>query len=227
MTDAMPASGFARGRRAWVLVGTAVLAVVLVAAVLVQRRAGSGGSEHPIVHLQGDGPLAARIGAGGQSNAIPPRNPIRWSSTFGSIFPCSTEAGSEITIDAVRFDADPEPVKLAYWFRLTPEAAQQVGDPDGWTPIGSIGGTHGHYGNWGPVRGTFVRALSAPITQDCAEVGSSSARTELLTEMTVDKHGGWVHETYIDYHVGDQAYTLVIPWDNVMCGDQITEGDWC
>jgi hypothetical protein len=43
------------------------------------------------------------------------------------------------------------------------------------------------------VRGRFTRDLDRPLTHQCSEAASVTApRTELVTEMRVDEHGGWV-----------------------------------
>lgn len=173
------------------------------------------------VHEEGDGPLSANVGGGGQAAAVP--GPPPWSASFGSFLLCSTKPGAEITIEDVRFDTPTKPLKLEAWFRLVPEASKRGDANVSWDPIAFTVGTHGHHAGTGPpAGGTFTRALDRPITQPCDDLGGDSARTELITEMTVGAAGGHVSTTYIDYRVDGHPYTLVVRWVNIACGNQIS-----
>ena len=203
-------------RTGWVL----LLAVLLAACSLTRQ------SEGTDVHGEGDGPLSAQSGKGsliGMTRAGTPQ----WSMTFGVFILCSTDPGAEIRVDRVRYDVSPEPLELYPVFRQVPA---ETDVPKGFrgieTPIANMRGKPPFKGR-NTLTGSLSSTLEEPITQSCKDASPPNAMTELLTVMTVDKRGAMIRHTYIDYHVGEDHYTLEIDWRNGMCGTALARSNRC
>lgn len=179
-------------------------------------------SNEPIVHESGSGPLSAS-GSGGVSIYAPRRVP--WTGTFGALLLCSSEPGSRIEIKAIRTSASPAPISTTHLLRSVPVEAERTGPKDlEWNPIYSVKGTYPHYTDGTVLGGTVTSDIQTTVTQPCdGPDGTSHKFTELLTEIRVNREGGAVRATLIDYTVGDQWYTLKIPWQMIACGTAVPE----
>lgn len=174
------------------------------------------------VHADGDGPLSASSARGGKALLAPP-GAESWTGTFGGLLLCATET-SDIVLESVSHTLDPNPVRVRDFLRLVPAASEQTGDELTWAPIyGSVGQyqdlTTKH-------RGQVVPVADHRIEQQCQD-GDEEGFTELLVEVDVNRAGGAVRETTIDYKADGDAFQLVVPWQMVACGSAITDPQQC
>jgi hypothetical protein len=182
----------------------------------------------------GDGPLRALAGEGAAIGPAVKNGRATKTVTFATQL-CSEDTDAEIVIDAVRYDAVPD---LPEWQpgQDVPSIGTRLrsipppGD-DG-KEISTIGAING-----GPekLRGQITEVGEEPsivIPQPCERrLRLSDDRTwpipEVLTVMTVGSEGGLVRRTHLDYHVGDDEYTITWKWKVGLCGTAVPAGNGC
>lgn len=175
-----------------------------------------------------EGPLSAQAGRGASVSMEPPSDGAR-SMTFGAFILCTTEPGAEIVIDAIRYDVAPEPLELQAWFRYVPDESERQ-DPSSsdWAPVVGAAGLPPRFTPDSKPLGSFTQGLpTSPITQECTKPLPGNPHTELMTALTVDRKGALIHQTYVNYHVGDDSYTLKIDWRNGICGTDLPKQYRC
>lgn len=173
------------------------------------------------VHDGHHGILSATMGSGGVS-IYAPRGTKRWGASFGGHLLCVTEPGASARIERIRQTVAKAPLSLSYRFRRVPLESERVGPAGGWFPFDSARGIYPQFAS-GPMRGAFGPAQGT-ITQPCdGPQGVFHQFTELVTEMKVDRTGGRIVRTLIDYTSGGKKYTLVVNWTMTACGSQTPE----
>lgn len=210
-----------RRRSQWVSVLFAGLALAVVT-----TGCSTPTQRNPVV-AAGDGPLRALASGGGITGPAVRTGEATKTWTFGTEL-CSEVPEALIQIDQVRFDTSP-PVRstdradggpvVSAWLRVLPPG------PD--LPIGSFDGEPVELpGQVSPVSAGFA----LPVGQKCeSEPGRARTRpvVELLTAVTVGEPGGVVEQTWIDYHVGANSYTLEVAWVVGLCGTSVPAGFGC
>lgn len=181
----------------------------------------SGCTEDGVGSTQGPrdqgGPLSAQSGEGATVGTLVAHQ--RQGMTFGAFLLCTTEPGAVIHVDAVRYETNPEPSSVEVWFRHLPAAENRPDPRDSvWFPYVGVKGIPPSFTARDVPQGKLTRTLGDPITASCEGYSTDDAATELMTAMTVNRRGGMVRNTFVDYHVGDDEYTLTIPWHNGICG---------
>lgn len=143
--------------------------------------------------------------------------------TFGAVTLCSAESGADIRLDGVRYQAEPAPLVISPWLRVVPAAVHRDGGaPFDWRPLLVATGYPGHLrgGTW---LGTYEKDV-ADFRVDQVCLGASdldSRRIELVTALKVGRQGTAVKKMFVDYHVGETRYTLLIPGQQVVCGSVV------
>lgn len=172
-------------------------------------------------HGEGGGFLSATSAEGGVSLAAPRAR--LWQGTFGGLVLCARSAGDRVELQRVRVEEDVHPLGIRHLIRMLPESTARPGRAVA-DPV---------YSSKGPaerldVRGATLRPVRGTvIDQPCAEARHEERRfTELLTELTVDRRGGGIRTTYLDYAAAGRPYTLVIPWRMIACGSR-TPARYC
>jgi len=175
----------------------------------------STADDHRKVHLEGDGPLSGSLPyAGGRGLSAPQRQP--WKGTFGSVLLCST-TGDTVVLDRVRYAEKVSPLAVEPVIRDVPPG----GDALNRAPVGGRIGTPAHFASRPHrIAGEFSREVSGTEILSCSQPSDESF-TELLTVVTADATGAWLSEIDIDYHVGNNDYTLRIPYSYVACGTDV------
>lgn len=143
--------------------------------------------------------------------------------TFGAITLCSAETGADIRLDAVRYQAEPTPLVASPWLRVVPAAVhREGGESFDWRPLLVASGYPGHLrgGTW---LGTYERTVADfRVDQACLGAGDlTSRRIELVTALKVGRQGTAVKKIFVDYHVDQTQFTLVIPGQQVVCGSVV------
>ena len=143
--------------------------------------------------------------------------------TFGAVTLCSAETGADIRLDAVRYQAEPAPLVASAWLRVVPAAANRDGGATfDWRPLLVTTGYPGHLrgGTW---LGTFERDVADfRVDQTCRGASDLGARRiELVTALKVGRQGTAVRKMFVDYHVAEKQYTLMIPGQQVVCGTHV------
>lgn len=147
--------------------------------------------------------------------------------TFGAISLCSNDPAARIVLDAVRYLAEPAPMVVVPWVRTVPYVGERArGRSLGWRPLLVVGGYPARELDGGPWRGGFAKGVDgAVVDQTCLGAGDlQSRRIELLTALRVGAQGTAVKKIYLDYHVDDADYTLVVPGQQLVCGTKVTAG---
>ena len=143
--------------------------------------------------------------------------------TFGAVTLCTGETGADIRLDAVRYQAEPAPLVARAWLRVVPAAARRdVGAGFDWRPLLVATGYPGHL-QGGPWLGTYERKVADfRVDQHCRGASDlGSRRIELVTALKVGPQGTAVKKMFVDYHVGETQYTLMIPGQQVVCGTKV------
>lgn len=164
-------------------------------------------------HRDGEGPLAV-AGGGGNSILAPKGKP--WVATFGWAHPCTT-TGEPITIDAVRYDFEVEPLSVR-------SVAFDARRYRGATGIGSTVGAPQRALARGEVRGKVLGpADDLVVTESCDRAGPDRA-LQILTVLEVGAPGAEVSDYAIDYTTEGEEYTLHVDWRLVACGAETPRG---
>ena len=106
--------------------------------------------------------------------------------------------------------------------RTTPHHSEQTGP--GW---GAIALARGPLNLTRPRGNNFVAGewdrdpAGTTVTVPCEGWPGNGSYDELITSMTAADTGAWIANTYIDYTSGGADYTLVVPWDHIMCGTAV------
>lgn len=179
-----------------------------------------------VEHVEGEGPLSATRGGGGQALYAPgdPRmespEPTGqpWQASFGSSILCNHDPDAgRIVLEAADVLASSEapPVTAEWYVRVfdrgegSPPIDSRRGNPFGPTP-------------W---PGDIDDAIAGTeVDQSCPETLGEDARlTELILVLTADADGAWVKGATIDYTVDGRPYTLRIEWQWILCGELTTD----
>lgn len=176
-----------------------------------------------------EGPLRARLGSGGQSLFAPKSTP--WSGTFGDVVLC-TANGEVVTLTHVSYDWKHEPVAVRTLVRQVPDAEDRagVGPDSAWMPIGGLLGEPGAFADEGDQLGDFSPDVAGTkVSRSCPEKYSpDDAFTEVVTVISSGREGAWSSGVVVGYR--DEfgaAHTLQLPWNYVMCGQEISDQTWC
>ncbi|MDO9496340.1 MAG: hypothetical protein Q7J48_11615 [Nocardioides sp.] len=143
--------------------------------------------------------------------------------TFGAVTLCSAETAADIRLDAVRYQTEPAPLVVSPWLRVVPAVVHRdSGAAFDWRPLLVASGYPGHL-RGGPWLGTFEKEIvDFRVDQTC--LGASdldSRRIELVTALKVGPQGTAVKKMFVDYHVDQTQFTLVIPGQQVVCGSVV------
>lgn len=181
----------------------------------------SWSSESLRTQLSREGPLSATMGSGATWSTADPHSDRR-EVTFGAALLCTNLPGAEVVIDAVRYDVVGEPVSLETWYRLIPARDDRHEDPDdsAWSPYGTVHGVPPDFTSEDEPRGEVSRELDGPITHTCDSQGPDAAMVEVLTALVADQRGASARRMHIDYHVGWAHRTLVVDWEQAICGPE-------
>lgn len=185
----------------------------------------SGCGEDPPVqrkHTIDNGPLAA-LAPGAKSYQTSGSPTI---VTFGAVTLCSDDPKTNIELKAVRYEARPAPTNVKAWLRIVPTiGARGRGSKFDWRPMIVAPGYPGHLRR-GPWRGAYKKKI-AGFSVDRPCFGASdldNPRVELLTALKVGPQGTAVKKIFIDYHVAERDYTLVVAGKQLVCGTKVRAG---
>lgn len=176
-------------------------------------------------HGIGEGPLSALLP--GVRAVDPDRSPTL--VTFGAITLCVTARRDEVVLDAVRYRTDPTPLVAGAWLRSVPAAAERAtGQAWDWRPLLDAPGFPGRLVG-GPWLGDYTRTIEGTgIEAPCDGASDLGVRrTELVTALQVAGTGTEVTTIFVDYHVGPDDFTLVIPGQQRVCGTRVRGGQGC
>jgi len=180
-------------------------------------------------HGIGEGPLSALLP--GVRTLDPGQSPAL--VTFGAITLClsggAAGAGGEVVLDAVRYRTEPTPLVAGAWLRTVPaEAGRTQGNAWDWRPLLEARGFPGRLVG-GPWLGDFSRTVAgARVIEQCDGASDLAVRrTELVTALRVAGTGTVVTTIFVDYHVGANDFTLMIPGQQRVCGTRVTSGQGC
>lgn len=168
-----------------------------------------------------DKPLAGGPGAPDESGL--------WWITFGGFVLCTEEPDRHPVIEAVRFEAYPEPEKVNPIFRHVPPESEWVktdeyGEEIAWGPmLALVGRPSDRFAGRETHGGTYSALPEEPITRDCSTHQYKEPFVELIVEAQIGPRGAWIGKTYVDYRVGDDLYTVALGADLAACGDAIDE----
>lgn len=213
-------------------------ALILTAIFLFVSCTDDQPSESPrvdrVIHDEGDGPLSASMGRGGNSLDAP-KGRSQWAATFGAAILCST-SGEQITLERVRYDTDPGSLELNTVLRVVSPLQERPPGSHNWAPISGIVGALDESPAGGialrPERpsdsapGEFIDLAGSKITQPCGQTPDLGF-TEMLTGMRVDADGAAINGFTIEYRVADTEYGLKVDWSYVACGRAFTSSDVC
>lgn len=230
-------------RRPALLLGGAALAAVLgtvAAAVFLPMR---GPAEARRVHVDGEGPLSATSGEGGNSIDAPPVG--EWTATYGSFGLCRWTPGPPITIERVRIKAPLPPRSVEFLTRtFDPQVLAGLSDRRRadylgfYTATGRPPDFSGPKGS-GPIPGDYQDNVpDLVVSQTCAEMRRATrmigagppptvAPTELIFVVGVGPRGADITDAYVDYRTGGREYSLHMRWELVACGTALARTVWC
>lgn len=177
------------------------------------------------IHEEGEGILSASSGGGGKGLWRPPglaRNQ-RWQGSFGGLLLCVADAGSgPVRVNRVRYEFAVTPKASRTWVRIVPEPAEQhPGPPIEWAPFYGLVGVPGAF-RTATMRGDFTPFASGlEISDPCQE--GALAFTELITVLATGPSGAWSRRVLIDYTADGKEYTLRVPWEMAVCGQDTHE----
>ncbi len=182
----------------------------------------------------GEGPLRALTGQGASIGPAVKKGQDTKTWTFGTEL-CSEDPDAEIVIDAVRYDTVPE---LPAWRPdeelpsigarirtiLPPEKGEKVVFPIG----SSRGGPDRLRGDVSDLGEELSHGVTPCEQYDEDSGGPRSWQVvEVLTVLTVGPEGGLARRTHLDYHVGDDEYTISWSWKVGLCGTAVPAGNDC
>jgi hypothetical protein len=147
--------------------------------------------------------------------------------TFGSTLICTTTTDVTPTIQAIRYDWNPEPLDVTTYVHTVPAASARTG-PGEWTPVLTRYGTPERYADWPYVgRGDFEAPAGVGVDAICGADERADPYMQVVTVMKVGAAGARFDNLSIDYEYEGSEYTLVVPWTNIACGSQPNLEDWC
>ena len=204
-------------------VAAAVLAGLLAAAGC--SGTGDDGRRH---HLDGQGPLSATSGDGGNSITAPAEVP--WYGSFGAFTLCSSDPGAEIELERVTYQAEIEPLDVQIRLRtvkadeIVMEGEEIVSE---YLPFYTALGRPPHFdGTETEYAGTYsTKVAGRQITQPCTAGDYRGGYTDLIFVMKVGKDGGNSPRASIEYRADGKPYTLDLRWAVTACGKAISRLD--
>lgn len=178
-----------------------------------------------VSHEDGDGPLSASRGSGGNvvyapwdprsgEEAEAPRS-SEWQVSFGIGALCINDSDTEsVEIESVdlHLSDDIPPADAELYIRRT----------DGERIDSQRGNAQHGPSAWS---GEFTKKLAGTvISQSCtqAQARNGAERSELVLIVTSDEAGAFIDGASIDYQDGDNQYSLDIAWKWILCGDRTT-----
>lgn len=160
----------------------------------------------------------------------------RWWATFGGLELCTDDPDRIPIVDGVRYDVSPTTVVVNPIFRSVPSESERerAGESERtvtWAPMLMLRGRPSNQfnGNTEALGGELGELPTAPLTVECSSSAVEDAYVELITELQIGPDGAWVDKTYVDYHVGDESFTLTIEADLGSCGRVVRDvaGETC
>lgn len=195
------------------------------------------------MHGDGEGPLSASIGVGGNSIRAPEAS--TWTGTFGGYVLCGRESGTSIEVQRIRYTASIEPVEVVPTVRttspdslrrLTPQRRQEhlptyaaLGSPPQFEEPYVEVVVPGAYST--EVRGWHVNESceqTAALERQLSE-GRVPSRPlkELMFVVTASSRGAKIEQVDIDYLADGRPKTLELHWTMVSCGSATVGPDTC
>jgi hypothetical protein len=206
-------------RRAACTIARRICAAITLAVLLCGCAAGGR-----TVHGDGDGPLSANKGGGGQALYAPgdPRredgsdsSEVPWQASFGSVLCLDTPDVATITLEEVRVDTSAAPPVNAEWYtrRFNTLDSPMIGSDSG----SAVGPT--------PWPGAISDVAHTDIVQSCDQVRDAPdvELTELVLVVTADQRGAHIDGAMVDYTADGRPYTLEITWSWILCGEMTTD----
>lgn len=154
--------------------------------------------------------------------------------TFGTML-CSDDPDAEIVIDEVRYDTIPE---LPAWSpeadvpsigtRLRSIQPPEKGDQRAFPIASARGGPDKLRGEVSELGEELPNGIP-PCEQFEQETGDPRTLqiVEVLTVVTVGPEGGLARRTHLDYHVGEDEYSISWKWKVGLCGTAVPAGNDC
>jgi hypothetical protein len=204
-------------RLRWRLLLAAVLAVTFGAVTAWALR--PTGRE---THADGDGPLSASSGVGG--NVLAQRHGTRYIG-FGSFMLCVEEPGTTARVERVGYDDRVAPRRLDVLLRTVTPDDVATGTRRRLTMVGSDGGRRPDFLQRRYTGSYTTRVRGLEVSQPCQDRRDRPVKgvpangfQELMFVMSVDRRGAWVPRTWVDYTVDGRPYRLMMRWEMGVCG---------
>jgi hypothetical protein len=175
-----------------------------------------------VSHPDGEGPLSASSGTGG--NVLTQRAGTRYIG-FGSFMLCLEETGQPARIERVGYDARVAPRRMDVLLRTVTPADIATGRRRQLTLVGSDGGRRPDFLQRRYTGVYSTRLAGVRISQPCQDRRDRPVKgvpangfQELMFVMSVDRRGAYVPRTWIDYTVDGRPHRLEMRWEMGVCG---------